>query len=111
MVIGVLSVTTLIALAIPKKDPISEASTTAISEVAPPPAYAVGVAYPALGLVLLTLSAPDTWERPDLDRVFIHELAHVATHRAAGGNGVPRWLDEGIAIHVAGENPPCAMEQ
>ncbi|WP_411291685.1 hypothetical protein [Sphingorhabdus sp.] len=40
MVIGVLSVTTLIALAIPKKDPISEASTTAISEVAPPPANA-----------------------------------------------------------------------
>ena len=40
MVIGVLSVTTLIALAIPKKDPISEASNTTVSEVAPPPAYA-----------------------------------------------------------------------
>lgn len=72
-------------------------------EGAPPPEYAVGVAYPALGLVLLTLSAPETWDRPDLASVFVHELAHVATHRASGGNGVPRWLDEGIAIHVAGE--------
>lgn len=72
-------------------------------EGAPPPGYAVGVAYPALNLVLLTLSAPDTWERPDLERVFVHELAHVATHRATAGRGVPRWLDEGIAIHVAGE--------
>lgn len=72
-------------------------------EGAPPPPYAVGVAYPALGVVLLTLSAPDTWERPDLAAVFTHELAHVATHRATGGRGVPRWLDEGIAIHVAGE--------
>ena len=40
MVIGVLSVTTVIAVVIPKKDPISEASNTAVSEVAPPPAYA-----------------------------------------------------------------------
>jgi hypothetical protein len=39
MVIGVLSVTALIALVIPKKDPISDASS-AVAEVAPPPAYA-----------------------------------------------------------------------
>lgn len=78
---------------------------------APPPDYAVGVAYPELDLVLLTLTAPETWERPDLRHVFMHELAHVALHRAVVGDGMsgpggrplPRWLDEGIAIHEAGE--------
>lgn len=70
---------------------------------APPPAYAVGVAYPASGLVLLTLSAPETWQRPDVVQVLAHELSHVALHRAAGGRPVPRWLAEGLAIHQARE--------
>jgi hypothetical protein len=70
---------------------------------APPPAYAVGVAYPASGLVLLTLSAPETWERPDLVQVLAHELSHVALHRAVGGRDVPRWFSEGVAIHQARE--------
>ncbi|MDQ3036736.1 MAG: peptidase MA family metallohydrolase [Myxococcota bacterium] len=70
---------------------------------APPPAYAVGVAYPASGLVLLTLSAPETWQRPDVVQVLTHELSHVALHRAAGGHAVPRWLAEGLAIHQARE--------
>lgn len=70
---------------------------------APPPAYAVGVAYPATGLVLLTLAAPATWERPAVPQVLTHELSHVALHRAAGGRPVPRWLSEGLAIHQARE--------
>lgn len=70
---------------------------------APPPPYASGVAYPARGLVLLTLTAPESWDRPDLERVLVHELAHVVLFRAAGGRAVPRWLTEGVAIHQAGE--------
>ncbi len=79
---------------------------------APPPAYAVGVAYPAMDLVLLTLAAPETWERPEVRQVFAHELAHIAVHRAVTSSermgdpwsrSVPRWFDEGIAIHEAGE--------
>lgn len=70
---------------------------------APPPAYAVGVAYPASGLILLTLSAPETWERPDLPQVLTHELSHVALHRAVNGHPVPRWLTEGLAIYQARE--------
>ncbi|UJR80522.1 peptidase MA family metallohydrolase [Sandaracinus amylolyticus] len=70
---------------------------------APPPGYAVGVAYPATGLVLLTLSAPSTWERPSVPQVLTHELSHVALHRAAAGRPVPRWLSEGLAIHQARE--------
>ncbi|GAB5548088.1 MAG: hypothetical protein SangKO_078480 [Sandaracinaceae bacterium] len=70
---------------------------------APPPAYASGVAYPARGLILLTLAAPETWQRPDVDSVLVHELSHIALHRAVDGNPIPRWFSEGVAIHQAQE--------
>ncbi len=70
---------------------------------APPPRYASGVAYAHRGLILLTLTAPDTWVRPDLDRVFVHELSHIALRRAVRGHALPRWFVEGVAIHQSGE--------
>lgn len=69
----------------------------------PPPAYATGVAYPAAGIVLLTLTAPETWERPPLDQVLTHELSHIALGRAIGQRPVPRWFAEGLAIGHADE--------
>jgi hypothetical protein len=76
--------------------------------LAPPgrtlPGYATGVAYPAEGLILLSLTEPDSWLRSDIDRVLVHELSHVALHRAVDGRPVPRWLSEGVAIHEAGEH-------
>ncbi len=70
---------------------------------APPPAYASGVAYPASGWILLTLSAPETWELPNLRLVFAHELSHIALHRAVNGVPLPRWFVEGVAINQSGE--------
>jgi hypothetical protein len=71
---------------------------------APPPAYAVGVAYPGLDLILLTLTAPDTWQRPQLDDVLVHELSHLALHHAAGPDAdIPLWFVEGVAIYQARE--------
>jgi hypothetical protein len=70
---------------------------------APPPAYAAGVAYPSLRLIVLTLQAPDTWEAPDLSEVLRHELTHLALADAISGHDVPRWFDEGVAIHESGE--------
>jgi hypothetical protein len=70
----------------------------------PPPDYAVGVAYARFGVVLLTITAPETWEPADLERVFAHELSHIALHRAVGGARIPRWFAEGLAIHQAREN-------
>ncbi|MDH3727320.1 MAG: peptidase MA family metallohydrolase [Myxococcales bacterium] len=64
----------------------------------PPPDYATGVAYPPWGVILLTMSAPDTWQPPDLEVVLVHELSHVALFRAVDGHGVPRWFSEGVAI-------------
>lgn len=70
---------------------------------APPPGYASGVAYPASGWILLTLSSPQTWEMPNLPLVFAHELSHIALHRAVGGAALPRWFVEGVAINQSGE--------
>ncbi len=69
----------------------------------PPPEYASGVAYPAFGVILLTLTAPETWQRPDMDVVLTHELSHVALRRAVDGHPLPRWFVEGVAIHQSHE--------
>lgn len=64
----------------------------------PPPDYATGVAYSRWGVILLTMSAPQSWEPPDLEVVLVHELSHIALYRAVRGNEVPRWFNEGVAI-------------
>ncbi|MCA9580346.1 MAG: hypothetical protein KC416_01050 [Myxococcales bacterium] len=68
-----------------------------------PPTYAVGVAYPRFGVVLLSLTAPDTWERPNMETLLTHELSHIALYRATGGRPLPRWFIEGVAVQQAGE--------
>ena len=74
-------------------------------EGAPPPQYAAGVAYPSAHLALAALQAPRTWEAPDLGEILRHELGHLALYDAVGGHHVPRWFDEGLAIHESGELP------
>lgn len=71
----------------------------------PAPAYASGVAYSSLRLVLITLIAPQSFEGVDVRETGYHELAHVALFDATAGHHVPRWLNEGIAIHESGEKP------
>ncbi len=70
---------------------------------APPFTYATGMAYPEIRLILLSLLAPQTYEAPDLKEVLRHEIAHLALADAVGGHHVPRWFDEGVAIHESGE--------
>ncbi len=70
---------------------------------APFPEGAAGVAYSSLGLVLLTIEPPHPAAAHDLSEVFRHELAHVALWDALRGRRVPRWLNEGFAIHLSGE--------
>jgi hypothetical protein len=70
----------------------------------PPPPYADGIAFPEHGLVLLTLTEPETFLRPDLQAVLTHELSHVALYRATRGAAVPRWFSEGVAVQQAQAN-------
>jgi len=70
----------------------------------PPPEYAEGVAYARVRLIVLSLVAPNAAEPPVLTEVLKHELAHVALHDAVGGMQVPRWFNEGFAVHASGES-------
>lgn len=78
--------------------------------VAPPPAYASGVAYPALRLVLVSLLAPRGAEAVDIPEVLRHELAHVALEEAVGFRHVPRWFNEGFAVVASREGKAARMQ-
>jgi hypothetical protein len=60
-----------------------------------PPPWAVGVAYPDLGVVVVAHRRGA--EFLDLQGTVRHELAHLALGAALGGRA-PRWLDEGFAF-------------
>jgi hypothetical protein len=70
---------------------------------APYPAYAEGVAYSEIGLVLLTLNPRYANANFDVRQVFRHELAHIALYDAVGERDVPRWFNEGFAVLASGE--------
>jgi hypothetical protein len=72
-------------------------------EGAPPFGYAVGMAYPPIRLILISMLAPGSWEAADLDETLRHELTHVALEDAVAGHHIPRWFNEGLAIHESGE--------
>ncbi|MCA9631733.1 MAG: hypothetical protein KC766_28955 [Myxococcales bacterium] len=76
----------------------------------PPPAYASGVAYSSIGLVLLTIDPVHPGQPHVLEEVFRHELAHVALYDAVGGAHVPRWFNEGFAVHVSGESSLARLQ-
>jgi hypothetical protein len=75
-----------------------------LAKVAPPgrgaPAWAVGVAYPELGIISVALRRGGH----QLDPVFTlrHELGHLALG-AALGDRAPRWLHEGFAYQHSPE--------
>ncbi|MEB2313147.1 MAG: peptidase MA family metallohydrolase [Polyangiaceae bacterium] len=76
---------------------------TLAPEGAPFPAYAAGVAYPQIGLLLLTIAPVHPNDGHELDKIFRHELAHQALHDATDGHPVPRWFNEGFAVFQSGE--------
>jgi hypothetical protein len=85
-----------------------------MATLAPPdspfPKYAEGVAYPRLGLILLTIDPKYPNTEHDLSEVFRHELAHLALYEALEGRHVPLWLNEGFAIHLSGESQIARMQ-
>lgn len=67
------------------------------------PGWAVGSAFPDENLILIKSPKLIIGGQPYFERVFIHELAHVALGRALSPRRIPRWLHEGFAIREAGE--------
>ena len=79
-------------------DAASLAAVAPAGRGAPP--YAIGVAYPDLGVVSIALAR--NGQPTDAVATLRHELAHIALG-AALGERVPRWLHEGFANQHAGE--------
>lgn len=75
-----------------------------LPEVAPAgrgaPSWAIGVAYPDLGVVSIALRRGGTVVDPT--STLRHELAHLALGSALG-NRAPHWLHEGFAYQHSGE--------
>lgn len=63
------------------------------------PSYAIGVAYPDLGVVSIAMRRGAQLEDPEA--TLRHELAHIALGAALGD--VPRWLHEGFAYQHSAE--------
>lgn len=78
---------------------------------APPPEYAVGVAYPTIALALVSVRQHDQSSTPAVGKVFRHELAHVMLGLATNHAPVPRWFAEGLAIEQAAERTFERMER
>lgn len=74
------------------------------------PRYASGVAFSELGLVLLTAAPRYPGSHHDLGEVFRHELAHIALHDAVSRENVPRWFNEGFAVHASREAETARMQ-
>ena len=64
------------------------------------PGYAIGVAYPDLGVISVAVRRGG--QQVDPTTTLRHELGHIALG-AALGDKVPRWLHEGFANQHAGE--------
>lgn len=70
----------------------------------PPPQYAAGVAYPSIGLTLVSARAPQHGDATRVAQVLRHELSHLAWGVATGQAEGPRWFTEGLAVEQSGEH-------
>lgn len=66
------------------------------------PDWGAGYAVPHRRLVVLR-SPRITGTYDGSEELVVHELAHVMLHSALRGADIPRWLDEGFAMHMARE--------
>ncbi len=64
------------------------------------PSWISGYAYGALGVVVLLPERVPAYPDSSLEELLLHEVAHVLIARAAAGQTVPRWFNEGLAMFV-----------
>jgi hypothetical protein len=76
------------------------------------PRWAIGL---SLGNEQTVIVARDTevpgGAKSDLEKTFVHELAHVAIDIAREGHHVPRWFNEGFSLSQAREWTPERRQQ
>jgi hypothetical protein len=66
------------------------------------PDWGAGCAFPSENTIFLKARGRP-WGAASLADIAAHELAHVLLSQTAGGQPVPRWFDEGLAMWAAGE--------
>ena len=62
------------------------------------PSWIAGFAHGASGRVVLFPSRSLRYPHDSLEAVLRHEVAHILIVRAADGEAVPRWFNEGLAV-------------
>ena len=65
------------------------------------PAWMSGYAMGHASTIVLFTDRTLTYPNDSLNDVFLHEVAHILAHRAAGELPLPRWFDEGLAMMAA----------
>lgn len=65
------------------------------------PVWAAGTAYPDSNLIIIKSNKAAPGQ--DQNLVLSHELAHLVLGRIFTSASVPRWLQEGLAMHISGE--------
>jgi hypothetical protein len=66
------------------------------------PDWGIGCAIPSQNLIVLKSPLHFDYHRP-LSELVTHELAHIFLGDLAKGVAIPRWLDEGFAMHQSQE--------
>ncbi|OQX83797.1 hypothetical protein B6D60_10045 [candidate division KSB1 bacterium 4484_87] len=66
------------------------------------PDWSQGLASPGQNLILMKSPRFLHLSR-GYDKIAVHELTHIVLNRAVGNQGIPRWLNEGIAVYFSKE--------
>ena len=65
------------------------------------PKWMAGYAESHKSTIVLFTDRTLSYPNDSLNELFLHEIAHILAHRAAGEQPLPRWFDEGIAMMAA----------
>ncbi len=67
------------------------------------PEWASGTAYPTRRVIFLRPLDAGEIRGNNINTIFSHELSHILLFHRLKGRHPPRWLDEGVAMHLSGE--------
>ena len=65
------------------------------------PEWMSGYALSNASIIVILTDRVLAYPNDSLNDVFLHEIGHILAHRAAGGQPLPRWFDEGLAMMAA----------
>ncbi len=64
------------------------------------PSWVNGFANPRASTIVLFPGRSPAYPDNSIEDVFVHEMAHIILFRASNGYPVPRWFNEGFAMHA-----------